>query len=145
VRKKKSKSTPSASARRGRTRPPKALVITLVAAALVVITVWSFYPVARIQYRESREKARLERELASLKERNEGLRAEVDRLKTPEGVEQIARESLGMVKDGEHAYVVTNLSSDSSATLSAEECAAIDSGPPSATQRVLDTVFGIEE
>jgi cell division protein FtsL len=128
-----------------RTGPPRALVLSLVAVGLLVVTIWSFYPVARIQYRESREKARLERELASLQERNEKLGAEVDRLKTPEGVEEVARENLGMVRDGEHVYVVTNLQEEASATLSAEECAAIDAGPPTAAQRVLDAVFGIGE
>jgi hypothetical protein len=64
---------------------------------------------AQIQYQETREQARLEAELASLQERNESLSAQVERLKTPEGVEEVARESLGMVKPGENLYVVIDL------------------------------------
>jgi cell division protein FtsB len=111
--------------------------------ALLAVTIWSFYPVARLQYSEAREKARLERELAGLQDRNAELRAQVDRLKTPEGVEQVARESLGMVKDGEHVYVVTNLLDEPTGTPAG--CASIVEPPPTFSQTVLDSIFGIEE
>jgi len=65
------------------------------------------YPVLRIQYQHERELQTLQGELSGLQSRNEELREQVDELKTPEGVEQLAREGLGMVKPGEQAYVVT--------------------------------------
>jgi len=117
-------------------------------AVLVIIAAWSFYPVARMQYREEREKQRLEAELSSLKERNSKLRAEVDRLKTPEGVEEVARENLGLVKEGENLYVVLDGEQTDATTT-----AAPDTAPTTAEiagvqapswQRVLDMVFGFE-
>jgi cell division protein FtsB len=111
--------------------------------ALLAVAIWSFYPVARIQYQESREKMRLEAELSALKERNAELRTQVDRLKTPAGVEEIARESLGMVKDGEHVYVVTNLLEETTGTAAA--CTSIAEPPPTFSQSLLDSIFGIEE
>jgi len=74
----------------------------------VAIFVVSFYPVARVQYRETRERARLQSEYNSLTSRNARLSTEVARLKTPEGVEDYARSQLGMVKSGEHVVVVVD-------------------------------------
>jgi cell division protein FtsL len=119
------------------------LLIPLAVVILLGVTIWSFYPVARIQYQEAREKARLEAELDELKERNAQLRVQVDRLKTPAGVEEIARESLGMVKDGEHVYIVTNLLEETSATPAG--CTSITEPPQTFSQMLLDSVFGIEE
>jgi len=100
-----------------------------------------------MQYREERTKQRLEAELSSLKERNSKLRAEVDRLKTPEGVEEVARENLGLVKEGENLYVVLD-GEETDATTTA----APDTAPTTADiavqspgwQRVLDMIFGFE-
>lgn len=110
--------------------------------AVLAIAAWSFYPVAKIQYQEVREKARLETELAGLKERNADLRAQVDKLKTPAGVEEIARESLGMIREGENLYVVTNLSEP--ATMTATDYANLSDPRPTFTQGILDTIFGVE-
>jgi cell division protein FtsL len=133
----------TAPKRRSSAGPSRALSITLVTLALLAVTAWSFYPAARIQYQEAREKARLEAELEVLQERNEELRTQVDRLKTPEGVEEVARESLGMVKDGEHAYVVTNLLQETTNTAAA--CASISEPPPTLTQSLLDSIFGVQD
>lgn len=132
----------AASKRRpaGRTRT---LTISLIVVGLLAVTFWSFYPAARIQYQEARQKARLEAELESLQERNDELQTQVDWLKTPEGVEEVARESLGMVKDGEHVYIVTNLLEET--TLTAAACASISEPPPTFTQSLLDGIFGFED
>lgn len=91
----------------------------------------------KLQYEHQRELRGIEAELESLKERNGELREEVDELKTPEGVEQLARESLGLVKPGEQAYVVTGGTiGETSATPEPAE----DDGPM--WQGVLDTLFG---
>ncbi len=107
--------------------------------AVLVLAAWTFYPALRVQYQESRERDRLAAELADLKDRNDALSAQVERLKTPEGVEELARENLGMVKEGEHLYVVL----DPEATATA--------GPPEPDPEaddpfwvdLLDLVFGV--
>ncbi len=96
------------------------------------------YPVLRIQYQHERELQTLQSELDGLQSRNEDLREQVDELKTPEGVEQLARESLGMVKPGEQAYVVTGGEmGESSATVLAQQSAEAPFW-----QRALDVLFG---
>lgn len=130
---------------RGGTRPRRrAWIAPLTFAALVVFAAWSFYPVARVQYGEQRQKARLEAELASLKERNGNLRAEVDRLKTPEGVEEVARESLGLVKEGENVYVVIDGDEAESTPTLTPDTASAAPQDESVWLAVLDAIFGFE-
>jgi len=122
----------------------------LPAAAIVVLTVfaWTYYPVARVQYRETREKARLSAELASLKARNDRLRKQVDRLRTPEGVEDYARSQLGLVKKGENVIVVVDgdEAAEASAALAAPtiDSAETTGGPAGPWTAFLDLVFGIQ-
>jgi cell division protein FtsB len=98
-------------------RADRRLLTPFVATLLVFAFAWTYYPVARVQYREMRQEAELESELAQLQVRNARLQREVDRLKTPEGIEDTARTSLGLIKKGEHAVVVVQDSSE--ATLQA--------------------------
>ncbi len=117
----------------------------LAVAALLVFTIWCFYPVARVQYREQRERARLERELEALKASNAELRARVDRLKTPEGVEDVARRKMGYVREGEHAYVVTDwVTTESSATTLSRVRKRAEPPPTPVMERILDAVFGVD-
>lgn len=142
-----SKSRPSAKKASGRTPSRRAgnhWMLPLICAALVVFAAWSFYPVARVQYGEQRQKARLEAELASLRERNSNLRQEVDHLKTPEGVEQVARESLGLVKEGENVYVVLDGDETATAPTLAPDTASAALPQESAWLKVLDAVFGFK-
>jgi cell division protein FtsB len=122
-------------------------VVALVAGAVFVGT---YYPVAKVQYRETRERARLEAELQGIRARNARLSTQVARLKTPEGVEDYAREQLGMVKAGETVGVVVDSEAASQTTTSVVSAAPyIDSeetlkpavGPWAA---FLDSVFGIQ-
>lgn len=121
---------------------PAALAIT------IALFAWTYYPVARVQYRETREKQRLEAELESLQARNERLRKQVDRLRTPEGVEDYARSQLGMVKQGEKAVVVIDQDSpppSSPSTAPPEiDSDRIDEGPVGPWTAFLDLVFGLE-
>ena len=94
------------------------------------------YPALKVQYEASRSVAGLEQEYEDLRERNETLRAEVADLKTAEGVERVARESLGFTRPGENVYVVMPpAAGDSSSTA---DPAASD---PVAT--LLDAVFSL--
>ncbi|MDZ4168603.1 MAG: septum formation initiator family protein [Coriobacteriia bacterium] len=81
-------------------------------AVIVIVTafVLAYYPVAQVQYREARERARLSSELEALTARNERLSGQVARLQTPEGVEDYARTQLGLVKRGERVVVVRDAS-----------------------------------
>jgi len=109
--------------------------------AAVVLLGWTFYMPLKIQYQESREQARLEAELESLRERNDTLSAQVERLRTPEGVEEVARETLGMVKEGEHAYVVLDGAAEATASTLAQQ-AEDDGLQDSVWDDLLDLVFG---
>ncbi len=121
------------------------LIVPIVVMVVLVVAAWSYYPVARLQYREQRHKTSLQAELDALKDRNSGLREQVARLKTPEGVEEVARESLGMVKQGENLYVV--LDGDETATVpaTAPQNPRASTPEPASWQKVLDAVFGFEE
>ncbi len=115
--------------------------------AVVAFFVWTYYPVAAVQYRETRERARLAAELKTLQARNDRLRDQVERLKTPAGVEDYARSQLGLVKKGESVAVVVNgtKSADASRlaqapTLDSDETSTSPVGPWTA---FLDLVFGV--
>ena len=131
---------PGRSSSTRRTRRPR-WVTPLVLLATLALMAWAFYTPLRLSYQESREQARLEAELAALKERNEQLAAQVDRLQTPEGVEEVARENLGMVKEGEHAYVVLDPSADTTTPAAPRDEAALSTD--SLWTSVLDLIFGV--
>jgi len=145
-----SKRTPAAAKRPARTAsvPRQWWTLPLVICAVVAIFGWTYYPVAAVQYRESRERARLAAELESLQARNERLREQVDRLKTPAGVEDYARSQLGLVKKGENVVVVIDGDEDKAASrvdgkpqIDSEEGTATPVGPWTA---FLDLVFGVQ-
>lgn len=107
---------------------------------------WGYYPVAAIQYRQTRERAELAAELKTLQARNDRLRKQVERLKTPDGVEDYARSQLGLVKTGEHAVRVVDgdESAEMSATMAAPKIDSDESSvaPVGPWTAFLDLVFG---
>jgi hypothetical protein len=117
--------------------------------AISAVFVTTYYPVAKVQYRETRERARLRAELEGVRARNARLDTQVARLKTPEGVEDYARVQLGLVKAGEHVGVVVDDSVSAPASLTVPSALRLDSeeavvppiGPWTA---FLDSVFGNE-
>lgn len=120
-------------------------LVPLFLAVILVAAAWSYYPVARTHYQAQREKESLQLQLAAAQQRNAELREGVERLKTPAGVEEVARESLGFVKEGENLYVVVDATS-SPAPAPPETAEQAMYRPPDAglLQRVLDVVFGFE-
>lgn len=115
---------------------------------MLAVFAWGYYPVARVQYRETRERARLAAELDSLRDRNDRLRAEVDKLRTPEGVEDYARSQLGLVKKGEKVAVVVdgdeerrNAEALATPQIDSAETTQSPAGPWTA---FLDLVFGVQ-
>ena len=125
-------------------------LLPIVVIATVGVFIGAYYPVAKVQYRETRERDSLRAELDSLQSRNGRLRTQVARLKTPEGVEDYARSQLGMVKQGEHVVVMLDGSKpepaqSASATtpprLETDEATVAPAGPWTA---FLDSVFGVQ-
>jgi hypothetical protein len=118
----------------------------LLVIGLAAVFVVTYYPVAKVQYRETRERARLGAELEGVRARNERLTAQVDRLNTPEGVEDYARVQLGLVKAGEHVGVVVDGSGSMPATIAVASAPRLDSEeaviPPAGPwTEFLDSVF----
>jgi len=115
---------------------------------MLAVFAWTYYPVARVQYRETREKARLEAELNSLQARNDRLRRQVDKLKTPEGVEDYARSQLGLVKRGEKVAVVVDgdEAAEASAALKTPDIDSMQmaQAPVGPWTAFLDLVFGAQ-
>lgn len=123
-------------------------ILPLIVVAVLVFFAVTYYPVAKVQYRETRERARLQTELDAIKARNARLKVTVDRLKTPAGVEDYARLQLGMVKKGEHVMVVVDGTEPTQSPLAtakpiidSEEAAKPPIGPWTA---FLDSVFGVQ-
>lgn len=124
-------------------------LLPVVVIGAIGLFVAAFYPVARVEYRETREKAALQSQLGAIQSRNARLRAQVARLKTPEGIEDCARSQLGLVKKGEHVVVVVDGTSAKRATPvdplpeidSQETTAAPPVGPWTA---FLDAFFGVQ-
>jgi cell division protein FtsL len=124
-------------------------LLPLFIAATVAVLVFTYYPVARVQYRETRERAALQAEFNALNARNSRLATEVARLKTTEGVEDYARSQLGMVKRGEHVVVVTDKASKPSTPTTLPSSPVIDtsddttSAPDGPWTAFLDAVFDV--
>ena len=79
----------------------RALVLLVIVIALLV-AIW--YPVR--QYLDERGAlAELEAEVSDLQTQNEALQREIARLQDPAYIEYIARKCLGMVDEGEIAFV----------------------------------------
>ena len=125
-------------------------LLPIVVVATVGVFVGAYYPVAKVQYRETRERDSLRAELDSLQARNGRLRTQVARLKTPEGVEDYARSQLGMVKQGEHVVVVLDgnkpdpdqpASATTPPRLETDEAPVEPAVPWTA---FLDSVFGVQ-
>ncbi|MBA4371149.1 MAG: hypothetical protein C0418_06195 [Coriobacteriaceae bacterium] len=135
---------PAPAAKRPRKAPARSRAPygPLVAIAVIAVLAWTFYPVLRVQYREERTKAQLEAELGALKTRNAGLQTQVERLKTPEGVEDVARETLGLVREGERAYVVVD--GEATATTARIEPVRAPELTETVLTQVLDAVFGVQ-
>lgn len=114
--------------------------VPLIVVAIVVAVGWTMWPALKLEYQTSRNYVGLQQQYKDLKTRNASMEAQVAELKTPQGVEKAARENLGFVKAGEHAYVVMQ-SGAPTATPSSVASAAADSRP--AWQVVLDLVFGV--
>ncbi len=82
-------------------------VLGLIVAGFVVATVF-FDDMGLNRYLAMRQQAHeLEREISALEQSNEELREEISRVQTdPTRIEELARERLGFVRDGETVYKI---------------------------------------
>lgn len=88
--------------KRGRMQPWRIL--------LLVVVLWIGFSFARsglANFKLRQEIASLEKRLAVLEMRRQDLEREIEEWKSPENVERVAREQLGLVKPGEVVYRVS--------------------------------------
>ena len=85
-------------------KPAKAKLIA--GCILLGLMAWEVAPRALTVYDLGQRKAVLEQRKAALLEKNQKLTEEKNSLNSPETIERIARERLGMLKNGER-YIVT--------------------------------------
>jgi len=85
-------------------------LISLVLVVLLTVGGYYSFQICMDQKRECRQKLAelrlVERQIRDLSTQNAVLKARHQRLRTAEGMEEVAREKLGMVRPGEIAYVV---------------------------------------
>lgn len=117
--------------------------IRVVVAVALVALIWVLYPAIRLEYQASRHKAVLENERDAIASQNAKVHKEVDSLKTPEGVEKEARESLGYAKRGDNVYVV--VSPTSSTTGGPAPIEQADVNGRSIVTVLLDAIFGVAQ
>jgi hypothetical protein len=116
-----------------------------VVCGLIVLAAWWMYPVMRMHYVEQRNLDSLTAEYASIRAKNAALAGQVQRLKTRAGIEEAARESLGLVAKGESAYVVIDEGKGGKPATTTASGASSTRGAPTAADPVttlLDAVFG---
>ncbi len=90
---------------RERSRIPRWMFV--LAAGVAAVTLIGAFGSTFLQvYRLEREASRLAQLQRDLQEQNAQLRAEIKALHTPEYVEKLAREQLGLVKPGEIAFLI---------------------------------------
>ncbi len=77
----------------------------LVLALLFLVLLWCLEP-AQQWLRQRKEISLLNQRITQLKKENSKLEEEKAKLNTDEYVEQVARKELGLIKQGEEAYVV---------------------------------------
>lgn len=98
---------PSETVHAGQTRRRRLIfgVVGALALAALLAYVFVFSRHGYLRRHElARESERLQFELQELRAENVRLREELSRLDDPEAIEKLAREKLGLVKEGEKVY-----------------------------------------
>ena len=133
-------------AKKGFTFGPRMRIAAAVVGCLVLVCVFLYQP-AQNYYQSMRERDALAIEYSALQQRGEALQDSVDALSTEEGMEDLAHEQYGLVKQGETAVNVSGVSESSTdATPEIPPNVAADSIDPPDTwySGILDPLFGVE-
>lgn len=77
----------------------------VVVCLAIFLTAWAFYPI-KDRLEQENQLADYKRKIDSLNTENASLKKEIERLKTDEYVEQLARKDLGLAKPGEEVFLV---------------------------------------
>jgi cell division protein FtsB len=126
-------------------RSHKGLIAAITTVVCLTLAFAITYPVAQDYYIAMRTNDKLEAELAAITARNETIAAQIEELKTQEGIEDRAREEFGWVHEGEKAVNITGLDIENSTTVMP---ASIQAGSIAADtawiNSVLDMVFNFD-
>lgn len=85
----------------------KYLIHKLIIAGLIVLVGVSFGKGFIQNYKLKNELDKLTYEMEALELRNKEIRTEIERHQSPEYVERVAREELGLVRPGETRYIIS--------------------------------------
>jgi cell division protein FtsB len=80
-------------------------VVLLLVAFVLIKGVWGIYNKERGTYSG---RAQAEKELLDIENRETSLRAEIARLRSPQGVEEALRQQFDMAKEGERVIVIVD-------------------------------------
>lgn len=79
----------------------------IILIGILALIVWAASPYVTLR-KQQKDVARLEAKLESLRADNERLREDIKRFSDPKYIEVLARDKLGLVKDGERAFLVVD-------------------------------------
>lgn len=117
-----------------------------IAVAFVLFAFTSIYPTAQAYYLQTRANDQLAAEYQAVVDRNTELEQHVSALQTDEGMEQLAHESLGWVREGEHSVSIQVGDSADLGSNKMGDTSAVAEGSVPAPETwyspVLDAVFG---
>ncbi len=121
---------------------PTALYAVIAVVACLAFACVLVYPAARDYYVSVRTTAQQQAEYDALIARSDAIQSEVDRLSTPEGIEDQATKELGWVKKGENAVYVNGLDASHSEAVYADVVAGSVPAPDTWYSGILDPIFG---
>lgn len=126
---------------RERSRLPRGMVLVL-ASVIGASVVGAFGSTLLQVYRLEREAARLAQQQRDLEDQNAQLRAEIKALHTPEYVEKLAREQLGLIKPGEVAFLIVQTPAETPSARTQPQDARERQAPPrsGAFSRLWDSI-----
>src|SRR4051794_25601251 len=78
----------------------KLVIFLLVLAGILGVAVW-YYPLIQTNERMRKEVLRLDTQIAKAEDTTRQLKANIEVLKSPKGIERLAREKLGYAKPNE--------------------------------------------
>lgn len=116
-------------------------VLLLIAVSLASLWVFLF-PSVKEYYLALRKHDQLQAELSLVQARNKAIEAQVESLKTPEGVKEAAHRDFGWVEQGENAVYIEGVGAQYTPDFDAEIPQGSVRAPSTWYSPALDTLFG---